>query len=227
MSECAQGEQPASPMPTPMRTTISCTNEPLNANSIVSVDHSATAAARMLTRLKRSARRAMGMPLSAYSAAKAVPASRPSCVSLSFRSAFIAWPMMGMRLRSAELQVYTSISSTNTRGRRAAAPARSFSGTRRASWPRGARFLGPVRFDVEGPRPLVQLLVLAELRFRSQRCRHPVAEGPLAAVAVGRARVAVDHEAPIPAASVRRRAVHGVERPQQQVPGLHLAAHRC
>src|SRR6185312_10029288 len=65
------------------------------------------------------------------------------------------------------------------------------------------RFLGPVGLDVERTGTLAQLLVLADLGLGAERRRHPVAEGPLAAVAVGGTHVAVDHEAAVVAAQVR------------------------
>src|SRR5262249_24561433 len=135
--------------------------------SAVSADQAASATLMMLTRLARSARRAIGMPASAYSTANAVPASSPSWVSLRRSSAFIGWAMTGMRLRSAELKAYASISSSVTSRRYAAA-------SRVAATPASAatlalaqrlRLLGPVGLDVERSRPLVQLLVLADLRL--------------------------------------------------------------
>src|SRR5262249_4465379 len=150
-----------------------------------------------------------------------------SWVSLRRSSAFIGWAMTGMRLRSAELKAYASISSSVTSRRYAAA-------SRVAATPASAatlalaqrlRLLGPVGLDVERSRPLVQLLVLADLRLGAERRRHALAEGPLAALAVRGAHVTVDHEAAVVRAQVGRRAVHGVERPQKQVARLHLAGH--
>src|SRR5579871_3270980 len=92
---------------------------------------------------------------------------------------------------------------------------------------RRAGFLGPVVLDVERPGPLAQLLVLADLRLRTERRRYAVAECPLAAVAVIGAHVAADEEAPVRGTHVGSRAMYRVERPQQQIAGLHLANHRA
>ena len=78
---------------------------PAAPSSAVSSDQAIIATDISVTRLQRSAIRASGMPLSAYSSANAVPLSRPSCVSLRRRSTFIAWPMIEMIVRSAELKV--------------------------------------------------------------------------------------------------------------------------
>jgi len=69
------------------------------------------------------------------------------------------------------------------------------------------------------------LFVLADLRLSAERGGAAGAKRPFAALAVGGAHVAVDHEAPVDVAHVRRRAVHGEQRPQQQIAGLHLAGH--
>jgi hypothetical protein len=101
-------------MPTATRIAASCANEPAAAHSALSADHAASATLSSVTRLMRSASRAIGMPASAYSTANAVPASSPSCVSLRCSSAFIGWAMTGIRLRSAELKAYASIRSSVT-----------------------------------------------------------------------------------------------------------------
>ena len=44
-------------------------------------------------------------------------------------------------------------------------------------------------------------------------------------LSTARAHVAIDHKAPIDAAHVGRRAVHGKERPEPQIARLHFTGH--
>ncbi|MNW06523.1 hypothetical protein D3C71_2029500 [compost metagenome] len=62
INECAAGVQPASPTPTPMRNNSNCTKPLAVPHSAVMVDQTTTHREMILTRLWRSARRAMGKP---------------------------------------------------------------------------------------------------------------------------------------------------------------------
>ena len=67
---------------------------------------------------------------------------------------------------------------------------------------------------------LVQRLVMNQSRLRPERHRLAVAERPLAAVAIARAHVAVDVQAPSVPRPVGPRAMHQIGAPQGQVAGL-------
>jgi hypothetical protein len=99
-SEWLMGLQPPSPRPTPARKIAIWTKLVAKPQRDVIADHSVTATASNRGRETRSAMRATGRPASAWKRAKAGPLIRPSCQSLSRRSALIGSCSSDTMLRS-------------------------------------------------------------------------------------------------------------------------------
>ena len=82
-------------------------------NAVIS-DHKITLAAMIRTRFMRSARRAIGIPITVYMSAKPKPDSKPNCQSCSLNSSMIGWATTPINIRSMKFNVYRSINEIMT-----------------------------------------------------------------------------------------------------------------